>query len=100
MNFKNKKIVVMGLGNYRDGSGISAALFFAKKGAKLLVTDLKTRKELAPQLKRLKKFPNIKYTLGCHREEDFQNADYIFKNPSVPKSSSCISCPSFWRKTV
>ncbi len=77
----------MGLGNYRDGSGISAALFFAKKGAKLLVTDLKTKKELASQLKRLKKFKNIKYVLEKHRIQDFKKADFIFKNPSVPKDS-------------
>ncbi len=77
----------MGLGSYRDGSGISAALYFLKKGAKLLITDLKTKKELVSQLKRLKKFRNIKYVLDKHREKDFQNADFIFKNPGVPKDS-------------
>ncbi len=97
MNFKDKKIVIFGLGNYRNGSGISAALFFAKEGAKLLITDLKTKKELSPQSKRLsaqgrsasggKKFQNIKYVLGKHRIQDFKSADYIFKNPSVPKDS-------------
>ena len=87
MNFKNKKIVIFGLGNYKDGSGISAALFFAKEDAKLTITDLKTKKELSPQLKRLKKYKNIRYVLGKHRMQDFQGADYIFKNPSVPKNS-------------
>jgi len=87
MNFKDKKVVLMGLGNYKDGSGISAALFFARNNAKLLITDLQSKKELAPQIKKLKKFPNIKYILGRHREDDFKNADYIFKNPSVPKDS-------------
>ena len=87
MNFRNKKIIVMGLGSYKDGSGISAALFFAKKGAKLLITDLKTKQELRHQLKRLKKFKNIKYILGKHRARDFKNADFIFKNPSVPQDS-------------
>ncbi len=77
----------MGLGNYRDGSGISAALFFAKEGAKLVITDLKKEKDLKHQIKRLKKFKNIKYVLGRHREKDFQNADFIFKNPSIPNDS-------------
>ncbi len=87
MDFKNKKIVLMGLGNYEDGSGISAALFFAKEGAKLLITDLKTKKDLENQIKRLKKFHNIKYILGKHKTQDFKSADYIFKNPGVPKDS-------------
>ncbi len=87
MNFEKKKVVIMGLGNYKDGSGISAALYFLRNNAKLLITDLKTRKELAPQIKRLKKFNNIKYVLGKHQVQDFKNADFIFKNPSVPKNS-------------
>ena len=40
-NFKGKKITVMGLGSYAKGSGIAAALFFAKAGARVLVTDMK-----------------------------------------------------------
>ena len=94
MDFKNKKIVLMGLGSYEKGSGISAALFFLKKDAKLVITDLKKEKDLKHQLKRLKKsasggkkFRNIRYVLGRHCEKDFQNADYIFKNPGVPKNS-------------
>ncbi|MDP2910118.1 MAG: UDP-N-acetylmuramoyl-L-alanine--D-glutamate ligase [bacterium] len=87
VDFKNKKVVIFGLGIYEKGSGISAALFFAKKGAKLLITDLKTKKELRLQLKQLKKYKNIKYVLGRHRKKDFKNADFIFKNPGVPKDS-------------
>ena len=87
----------MGLGSYEEGSGISAALFFAKEGAGLLITDLKTKEGLRSQLKRLRKFRNIKYVIGKHRKEDFsakggsasggKNADFIFKNPGVPKNS-------------
>ena len=69
MDFKNQQITIMGLGNYKKGSGISAALFLTRNNAKLLITDLKTRKELASQIKRLKKFPNIKYVLGRHRKK-------------------------------
>ncbi len=87
VDFKNKKVVIFGLGIYEKGSGISAALFFAKKGANLTITDLKTKKELQCQLKRLKNFRNIKYVLGRHQKKDFKNADFIFKNPSVPKDS-------------
>lgn len=87
MDYKNKKIVIFGLGSYEGGSGISAALFLAKHKAKLLVTDLKTKSKLTPQLKKLKKYKNIKYVLGQHRKQDFQNADLVIKNPGVPKDS-------------
>ena len=39
--FKNKKVVIMGLGLH--GGGVGAAKFFHKQGAKVLVTDLKTK---------------------------------------------------------
>lgn len=86
-NFKNKKVVIMGLGSYENGSGISAALFFASRGAKVLVTDLKSEMELQDQIKRLKKYKNIDYVLGEHRKKDFKDADFIFQNPSVPRHS-------------
>lgn len=86
-NFENKKVVIMGLGNYENGSGISAALFFASRGAKVLVTDLKSEMELQDQIKRLEKYKNVNYVFGEHREKDFKNADFIFQNPSVPRHS-------------
>lgn len=77
----------MGLGNYEQGSGVSATLFFARAGARVLVTDLSDEKQLARQIKKLKKYNNIKFVLGGHRDKDFGNADFIIKNPSVPKGS-------------
>jgi len=80
----------MGLGSYGDGSGISAALFFARRGANLLITDLRKEKELEKQLKKLDKFYSlgqIEYVLDKHRKKDFEKADLVFKNPGVPKSS-------------
>ncbi|MDE2144776.1 MAG: UDP-N-acetylmuramoyl-L-alanine--D-glutamate ligase [Patescibacteria group bacterium] len=92
MEYRGKKIVVMGLGGYRDGSGITAALYFAKSGAKeVLVTDLKSEDELREQIKRLKKFKNVRFVFGKHREKDFEKADIVFQNPSVPDSSPYLS---------
>jgi UDP-N-acetylmuramoylalanine--D-glutamate ligase len=86
-DLKNKKVVVMGLGLYKEGSGVMAARFFAKRGARVLVTDLREENELAPALRRLKHFKNISYVLGRHRPKDFRTADLIFQNPSVPATS-------------
>ncbi|MFH1129300.1 MAG: UDP-N-acetylmuramoyl-L-alanine--D-glutamate ligase [Patescibacteria group bacterium] len=83
--FKNKKIIIMGLGLL--GRGINVAKFLAKHDANLLITDLKTEQQLASSLKQLKKFKNIKYILGQHRIEDFQQADTLIKAAGVPFDS-------------
>ena len=74
----------MGLGLH--GGGVGAVKFFAQQGAKLLVTDLRKRRELKESLEKLKEF-NIKYVLGRHRKQDFINTDLIVKNPAVPNDS-------------
>ena len=84
-DFKNKQVVIMGLGFH--GGGIGAAKFFAKAGARVLITDLKTKKELTPSLKELKKFQNIKYVLGKHRKQDFINSDIVIQGAGVPFNS-------------
>ncbi len=89
-DFKGKKVVIMGLGGYKEGSGISAALFFARLEAYVIVTDLKREEELRLQIKKLDKFKNIEYVFGRHRDKDFKKADLIFQNPSVPDSSSYL----------
>ncbi len=86
-DFKNKKVVIMGLG--MQGRGVGDALFFAQIGAKVLVTDLKTEKELASSLKALRKH-KVKFVLGEHREKDFLQADLILKNAAVPSNSSYL----------
>jgi len=84
-SFKDKKVLVMGLGLL--GGGIGATKFFAKQGAKVLVTDLKTRKELKESVKKLNQ---VKFVLGKHRKEDFINADLIIRNPGVPRESKYL----------
>lgn len=84
-NFKNKKVTIMGLGLH--GGGVGSARFFAKAGAKVLVTDLKKQEDLQESINQLKEFKNIKYVFGQHRMEDFKNTDLIIKNPAVPNNS-------------
>lgn len=81
----------MGLGLYKEGSGVSAARFFASRGARVLVTDLRDAAILAPSLQQLARFKNITYVLGRHRERDFKNAEIVFQNPSVPDTSPYLA---------
>lgn len=86
--FKGKKITVMGLGLL--GRGVGYTKFLAECGAHIVVTDLKPEKELKKSISKLKKYKNIKYTLGGHNMEDFKGKDMIIKNPGVPLNSIYI----------
>jgi len=86
-DLKDKRITIMGLGLNQGGLGV--ARFLAKAGAKILITDLKTKEELGPSLEKLKDF-DIKYILGRHREEDFINTDMVIQNPAVPHNSKYL----------
>lgn len=99
--FQNKKVLVMGLGLL--GGGIAATKWLVKHGAKVTVTDLKTKKELADSIKALEQAAKkaksrseptkegsttgIKLVLGRHDERDFRTNDIIVINPAVPKES-------------
>jgi len=87
-DFKGKKITVMGLGLH--GGGLGTVRFLHSQGAKLVVTDLKSKEELKPSLEKLKDLKGIEYILGQHRTEDFTNADMVVKSPPVPWTNKCI----------
>jgi len=87
--FKGKKVTVVGLGLL--GKRLGDIAFLAECGAEVTVTDLKTREELAPSIKKLTKFKNIKYVLGEHRFEDFENKDFILKGQGVALDSPYIA---------
>ncbi len=74
----------MGLGLHSGGVGV--AKFFCRQGAKVLVTDIRTRKQLRESVQKLRGLP-IKYVFGCHRAEDFIKTDLVIKNPGVPADS-------------
>ena len=91
--FKNKKILIMGLGLL--GGGIETVKFLAKKGGRLTITDLRSKAKLKPALQALKQVKKacdeqdrtIRYVLGRHRQNDFINTDLIVKNPGVKPDS-------------
>lgn len=89
-SYKGKKVVIIGLGNYEKGSGVSALRYFYSQKAKIVATDLKTKDQLAPQLKRLSGLRGIKYVLGKHDMRDILTADLIVKNPGVNNNSPYI----------
>ena len=89
VQFKGKKITVMGLGLL--GRGVGDARYLAECGAELIVTDLKTREQLAESVAQLESFKNITFVLGEHRLEDFRDRDFILKAAGVPLDSIYIA---------
>jgi len=79
--FKNKKVLIVGLGLQAGGVGLTR--FFSKLGARVKVTDLRQETDLSKSINQLKSAA-VEFILGEHRLEDFLEADYIFKGPSVP----------------
>ena len=88
LDFKNKRVLVMGLGLH--GGGVGTVRFLAKRGARVLVTDTRKKEDLLPSLQALANFSHVRYVLGKHREKDILSADLIVKNPGVPPRSPYI----------
>ncbi|MBI2551493.1 UDP-N-acetylmuramoyl-L-alanine--D-glutamate ligase [Candidatus Uhrbacteria bacterium] len=102
-DIQDKIVTVMGLGRFKQGSGVGAAKWLLKHGAQILVTDLKSKKELASSVDLLmdwytklrREFPDRNiyapvFILGEHRKEDFENVELVVKNPDVPKTSEFL----------
>ncbi len=85
--FKNKKVLVMGLG--LQSGGVAAARWMAKHSAQVTVTDLRDKKTLKSSFDKLKGL-KIKYSLGGHNAEDFKMADMVVQNPGVPYDSQYL----------
>jgi len=83
-NFAGVRVLVMGLGLH--GGGVESARYLAGMGAEVTVTDLRDEKTLAPSMEKLGALP-IRYVLGKHEIKDFENADFVVKNPGVRPDS-------------
>jgi UDP-N-acetylmuramoylalanine--D-glutamate ligase len=79
------RVTIMGLGLH--GGGLAAALFFARHGSTVTVTDNRDDPQvfgsILPQLQEA----GIRTVLGHHEHGDFRETDLIIKNPAVPISS-------------
>ncbi len=81
------KVTVMGLG--LNGGGLASARYFARRGARVTVTDLRAAEKLQESIDRLSGLP-VRYVLERHDEQDFTGADLVIKNPAVPPASAFL----------
>ncbi len=79
--FKGKRVLVVGFGI----SGVAAAKYLSKQGAKVMVTDTRQRNELLESIRACEDL-KIEYELGKHHEKSFQTSELIVLSPGVPLS--------------
>ncbi len=77
---RGKKVLVAGLAR----SGLAAANFLLRRGARVTVTDVKPEAQLSEVLERLEAGASL--ALGGHRREDFLDSDLIVLSPGVPSA--------------
>jgi len=84
--FLGKRVTVMGLGRF--GGGVGVARWFARRGARLLITDLDTHDRLGPSIESIADLIRQGHAvlrLGGHDEADFTSADLVVVGPAVPR---------------
>ena len=79
--FKGKRVTVFGIGLL--GGGVGTIRFLVEHGARVIATDIKSKKQLSYSLEQLKGLKNVEYVLGQHRQEDFTKVDMVIKTPQA-----------------
>ncbi|MCM8820668.1 MAG: UDP-N-acetylmuramoyl-L-alanine--D-glutamate ligase [Candidatus Omnitrophica bacterium] len=82
MDIKNKKVVVVGLGS----TGFNSALFLAKKGADVFLTEIKATEQIHKEASLLNE-KGIRTEIGKHTEEFITGADILVVSPGVPDNA-------------
>ena len=82
MDYRNKKVVVIGLGN----SGINSALSLYDEGAIVSVTDSNDNEDIRRNVTLLKE-KYIDYEIGKHTREFLEDAELIVVSPGVEKNA-------------
>lgn len=75
-------------------SGIAATRFLLSRGARVVLTDVKTEAELSQGLKQLRQAADVRgeliLELGGHHPRSFRTCDCVVLSPGVPMSHPCL----------
>jgi len=89
MDVRGKRIVVVGLGE----SGAAVSEFLARRGARVIATDVKTEAELrrAREILSSLRALGVEVVLGGHPPELLRTADLIVLSPGVPPTLDVLA---------
>lgn len=87
MEFAGKRVIVMGLGRF--GGGIGVTRWLASQGARVLVTDQASQADLAQSIEKLSGL-EIDYRLGGHDGVELDGCDLLVISPAVDKTKSAF----------
>jgi len=82
MDLKNKKVIVIGFGK----SGQAAAKLLLKKGAEVIVSDVRPKEEIGSQLVNKFEAEGVIFETGGHKSETFLSSDLVVVSPGVPRT--------------
>jgi UDP-N-acetylmuramoylalanine--D-glutamate ligase len=82
-SFKDTNVLVMGLGRF--GGGLGVTRFLLREGARVILNDRSSADELATPLKELGDHRNLTLALGHHDPSVLDNIDILVVNPAVPR---------------
>lgn len=88
--FKGRFLIV----GFSERTGLSAALFFAKRGIRFCISDNRTENEIMPALKKLREeYPDLNIPVFCGEQTPAQlsGIDYILLSPGVPRKIPIIA---------
>jgi UDP-N-acetylmuramoylalanine--D-glutamate ligase len=83
LNFKNKKVLVLGFST----QGVAAAQYLAKCDAKVYLSEVSPKKE--QDTKKLEEL-GVNVEFGGHSEEFIDNSEIAILSPSIPQNSEII----------
>lgn len=79
MDVQGKQILVVGMAT----SGIAAALFLRRRGARVVISEMRAAEQLRSEIPHLLD-AGVAIETGGHRERSFLDADLIVVSPGVP----------------
>ncbi|HWL93645.1 MAG TPA: UDP-N-acetylmuramoyl-L-alanine--D-glutamate ligase [Phycisphaerae bacterium] len=85
MNLAGKRVVVMGLGRF--GGGIGVTRWLCGEGARVLVTDQASADDLRESVAQLADVL-VEYRFGAHESADLDGCDRLVVSPAVDKAKS------------
>jgi UDP-N-acetylmuramoylalanine--D-glutamate ligase len=80
-DFRGRQVTLVGLGTRTH---VSLARYLVSHGARVRISEMKSREQLATEIALIGDLP-VEIRTGGHRDDDVVDADIVFVSPAVPR---------------